>query len=170
MVGMAFMSMADYLTKLEDSPEDWRLSPIRGHTKISKLFPLYPADIATLEVQRITTVSQIFETHLSGRLDKSISPELMTSLAPYPKLQHKLKALMRALLQQPFHNKYSCPHSNLVILANLDTNLGQRYRVKNQEILNTAIGVAPAYRTSISHQDSRQPRCPPKPTGLHQCL
>ncbi len=66
MVGMVFMSMADYLTKLEDSPEDWHLSPIQGHTKISKLFPLYPADIATLEVQRITTVSQIFETHLSA--------------------------------------------------------------------------------------------------------
>jgi hypothetical protein len=149
MVGMAFQSMADYLTKLEDSPEDWHLAPIRGHTKFSKLFPLYPVEIATLEVQRITTVSQIFETHLSGRLDKSITLELMNSLAPYPILQHKLKALMRALLQQPFHNKYACPRSNLAILANLDINLSRRYRIKNREILDTAIGVAPAYHTRI---------------------
>jgi hypothetical protein len=28
MVGMAFQSMADYLTKLEDSPEDWHLAPV----------------------------------------------------------------------------------------------------------------------------------------------
>jgi hypothetical protein len=153
MVGTAFKSMAEYryLTKLENSPEDWHLSPIRGHTKISKLFPLYPADIARLEVERIMTVSQIFKTHLhlSGRIDKSISPELMTSLAQYPILQNKLKVLMRALLQQPFHNKYSCPRSNLAILANLDINLSRRYRVKTREILDTAIGVAPAYHTRI---------------------
>jgi hypothetical protein len=42
MLGMAFRSMADYLTKLEDSPEDWHLAPIRGHTKFSKLLLLYP--------------------------------------------------------------------------------------------------------------------------------
>jgi hypothetical protein len=105
MVGMVFQSMADYLTKLEDSPEDWHLAPIRGHTKFSKLFPLYPAEVGTLEVQRITTVSQILDTHLSGRIDKSISPEVMNSLALYPMLQHKLKALIQALLKQPFHNK-----------------------------------------------------------------
>jgi hypothetical protein len=90
MLGMAFRSMADYLTKLEDSPEDWHLSPIRGHTKFSKLLPLYPAEAATLEVQRMTTVSQLFDTHLSGRIDKVISPEVLTALAPYPMLRHKL--------------------------------------------------------------------------------
>jgi hypothetical protein len=149
MVGMAFQSMADYLTKLEDSPEDWHLAPIRGHTKFSKLLPLYPAEVATLEVQRIKTVSQIFDTHLSGRIDKSISPEVMNSLAPYPMLQHKLKSLVQALLKQPFHNKYSCPRSILAILANLDINLSQRYRIKNRELLDTAIGVAPSYHTRI---------------------
>jgi hypothetical protein len=149
MVGMAFQSMADYLTKLEDSPEDWHLAPIRGHTKFSKLLPLYPAEAATLEVQRITTVSQIFDTHLSGRIDKSISPEVMNSLAPYPMLRHKLKALVQALLKQPFHNKYSCPRSNLAILTNMDINLSRRYRIKNRELLDTAIGVAPSYHTRI---------------------
>jgi hypothetical protein len=56
---------------------------------------------------------------------------------------------MRALLQQPFNNKYSCPRSNLAILANLDINLSRRYRVKTREILDTPRGVAPAYHTSI---------------------
>jgi hypothetical protein len=83
MVGIAFKSIATYLSKLESSPEDWHLAPIRGHTKNHKLFPFYPADFATLETHRIVTVSQIFETHLSGRIDKSTSPELLTSLAPY---------------------------------------------------------------------------------------
>jgi hypothetical protein len=102
-----------------------------------------------LEVQRITTVSQIFDTHLSGRIDKSISPEVMNSLAPYPMLRHKLKALVQALLKQPFHNKYSCPRSNLAILTNLEINLSRRYRIKNRELLHAAIGVAPAYHTRI---------------------
>jgi hypothetical protein len=60
MIGMAFKSIANYLTKLEDSPEDWHLAPIRGHTRVHKLFPFYPANLATLETHRIFTVSQIF--------------------------------------------------------------------------------------------------------------
>ncbi len=66
MVGMAFKSMAVYLTRLEDTPEEWHLAPIRGHTRIHKLFPFYPADIVMLQAHRIQTVSQIFKTHLSG--------------------------------------------------------------------------------------------------------
>ncbi len=56
---------------------------------------------------------------------------------------------MQALLKQPFHNKYSCPRSNMAILASLDINLSRRYRIKNREILDTAIGVAPSYHTRI---------------------
>jgi hypothetical protein len=141
MVGMVFQSMADYLTKLEECPEDWHLAPIRGHTKFSKVLLLYPAEATTLEVQRITTVLQIFDTHLSGRIDKAISPEVMNSLAPYPMLRHKLKALVQALLKQPFHNKYSCPLSNLAILTNLEINLSRRHRIKNRELLDAAIGI-----------------------------
>jgi hypothetical protein len=123
MMGMAFQAIAGYLTKLEDSPEDWHLSPIRGHSRVHKLFPFYPADYATLETLRNTTVSQIFDTHLSGRIDKATSPELLASLAPYPALQHKLQVFTRAFLHQPFHNKYSCPRTHLASLMNLDTNL-----------------------------------------------
>jgi hypothetical protein len=94
MMGMAFMSMANYLAKLEDSPEDWHLAPIRGHTRIHKLFQFYPADLATLETLRIFTVSQIFDTHLSGRIDKSTSPDQSSAscerrrLAPRLLMQH----------------------------------------------------------------------------------
>jgi hypothetical protein len=95
------------------------------------------------------TVSQLFDTHLSGRIDKVISTEVLTALAPYPMLRHKLKALVHSLLKQPFHNRYSCPRSNLAILTNLDINLSRRYRIKNREILDTAIGVAPSYQTRI---------------------
>jgi hypothetical protein len=146
MVGMAFKSIADYLTKLEDSLEEKHLAPIRGHTRVHKLFPFYPADLATLETHRIITVSQIFDTHLSGRIDKSTSPELLASLAPYPALQHKLQVFTHSFSQQPFHNKYSCPRTNLATL-NLDTNLSQWYKLKCRELLDTTIEVAPAYHT-----------------------
>jgi hypothetical protein len=63
------------------------------------------------------------------------------------------------LIHQPFHNKYSCPRSNLAILANLDINLSRRYRLKTRELLDTSIGLVPAQRitpesetTSLSAQ------------------
>jgi hypothetical protein len=149
MIGLALKSMAKYLTKLEESPEDWHIAPVRGHTRIHKLFPFYPADIATLETQGIITVSQLFETHLSGRIDKSVSPELMNSLSQYPALQHKIRIFVRAFSQQPYHNKYVCPRTNLAILANQDNNLSRRYRLKCRELLDESIGVAPAYQTRI---------------------
>jgi hypothetical protein len=70
----------------------------------------------------------------------------MNSLALYPMLQHKLKVLMQALLKQPFH---ACPRSNMAILTSLDINLSRRYRIKNREILDIVIGVAPSYQTRI---------------------
>ncbi len=132
MVGMAFKSIADYLAKLENSLEDWHLSPIRGHTKVHKLFPFYLADLATLETQRIVTISQIFKTHLSGRIDKATSPELLASLAPYPSLQHKLQIFTPAFLQQPFHNKYGHSRTHLAALVNLDTNCSRAYGLGSQ--------------------------------------
>jgi hypothetical protein len=64
-------------------------------------------------------------------------------------LQHKMHLLTQALRQQPFHNKYASPRTNLAALVPLDTNLSRRYRLKCREILDTSIGIAPAYRTRI---------------------
>jgi hypothetical protein len=122
MIGLAFKTMAKYLIKLEDSPEEWHLAPIQGHTRIYKLFPFYPVDITTLETQRIVTVSQLFETQLSGRIDKTVSSELISSLTHHPALQHKIKLFVRAFSQQTYHNKFICPRSNLAVLINQDTN------------------------------------------------
>ncbi len=48
-----------------------------------------------------------------------------------------------------YHNKFVCQRSNLAILINQDTNLSWRYRLKCRELLDEAIGVAPAYQTRI---------------------
>ncbi len=74
---------------------------------------------------------------------------MLASLAPYPALQHKIQLFTRAFLQQPFHNKYSCPGTHLTSIVNLDTNLSRRFKLKCREILDTSIGVAPAFRTRI---------------------
>ncbi len=109
MLGEAFKSMANFLKKLEDSHEDWHHAPIWGHSRNHKLFPFYPADIATLHTLQINTVSQIFETHLSGGIDKSISPDLLTSLQPNPALCHELRLFAQAFQQMPFRNRYANP-------------------------------------------------------------
>ncbi len=100
MLGLALKSMALYLAKLEDSPEDWHLAPVRGHTRVHKLFPFYASDLVTLEANSIVMVSQLFETHLSGRIDKTVSNNLITFLTQYPMLQHKVRLLTQALLHE----------------------------------------------------------------------
>ncbi len=149
MLGLAFKSMAKYLVKLEESPEKWHLAPVRGHSRIHKLFPFYPAGIATLETQGIITVSQLFETHLSGRIENSVSTDLMTAISQYPMLQHKVRIFVRDFSQQIYHNKYMCPRTNLALLINQDTNLSRRYRLRCRDLLDESIGVAPAYQTRI---------------------
>ncbi len=148
MLWLAFKLMAVYQTKLEEIPKDRHLVPIRGHTRVHKLFPFYPADLATMETHRTRTVSQIFEPHLTRGIEKSISPSLLTLLLPYPVLQHKLRVFKWVFLQKLFHNRYASPRS-LANLVNLETNLSRRYHRKCQKILDTSIGVAPAYHTRI---------------------
>jgi hypothetical protein len=64
-------------------------------------------------------------------------------------MQHKIRLFTQAFLQQPFHNKYSCPRTALLSIVNLDTNLSRRFKLKCREILDASIGVAPAFRTRI---------------------
>ncbi len=86
MLSAAFNLMANFLKKVEDSHEDWHHALIWGHSQIHKLFPFYPADIATLQTLQINTVSQSFETHLSEGIDKDISSDLLTYLQAFPSL------------------------------------------------------------------------------------
>jgi hypothetical protein len=147
MLGEAFKSMANFLKKLEDSHEDWHHAPVWGHSKIHKLFPFYPADIATLQTLRINIVSQIFETHLSGGLDKDISPDLLNSLQDSPSLRHKLRLFAQVFQQMPFRHKFASPRSILATFIQLDTNMSRRNKILCRSILDAEIGVAPAYQT-----------------------
>jgi hypothetical protein len=123
------------------------LAPIWGHSRIHKLFPFYPADIATLQTLQVTTISQIFETHLSGGIDKDISPDILNSLQAYPSLQHKLRLFAQAFQQMPFRQKYASPRSILATLIQLDTNMSRRNKLLCWSILDATIGIAPAYQT-----------------------
>jgi hypothetical protein len=147
MLGEAFQSMANFLTKLEESQEDWHHAPIWGHSRMHKLFPFYPADIATLQTLRINTVSQIFETHLSGGIDKNVSPDLLTSLQPYPALRHKLILFAQGFQRMPFRDKYANPRTTLASMMQLDTNMSRRNKLLCRSILDDEIRVAPAYHT-----------------------
>jgi hypothetical protein len=149
MLGEAFQSMTKFLTKLEESQEDWHHAPIWGHSRTHKLFPFYPADIATLQTLRINTVSQIFETHLSGGIDKNVSPELLASLQPYPALRHKLTLFAQGFQRMPFRDKYANQRTTLASIMQLDTNMSRRNKLLCRCILDDEIRVAPAYHTRI---------------------
>jgi hypothetical protein len=147
MLSESFQSMAKFLTKLEDSKEDWHHAPIWGHSRTHKLFPFYPADIATLQTLRINTVSQLFETHLSGGIDKNISPDLLTSLQPYPALCHKLTLFAQGFQRMHFRDRYASPRSTLASMMQLDTNMSRWNKLLCRSILDEEIKVAPAYHT-----------------------
>jgi hypothetical protein len=121
--------------------------PPSGGSRTHKLFPLYPADIATLQTLRINTVSQIFETHLSGGIDKNVSPDLLTNLQPYPALRHKLMLFAQGFQRMPFKDKYANSRSTLASMIQLDTNISRRYKLLCRSTLDAEIGVAPAYHT-----------------------
>jgi hypothetical protein len=72
----------------------------------------------------------------------------MNSISQYPALQQKVRAFVRTFSQQ-MYNTYMCPRTNLAILANQDTNLSRRYRLKGRELLYESIGVASAYQIRI---------------------
>jgi hypothetical protein len=146
MMGEAFKSMATLLKRLEDSQEDWHHAPIWGHSRIQKLFPFYPVDIATLQSQRINTVSQIFETHLSGGIDKELSPDLLTSLQAYPSLRYMLRLFAQAFQRMPFRDKYASPRTIRTSLIQLDTNMSRRNKLLCRNSLNAEIGINPTYQ------------------------
>ncbi len=56
---------------------DWHHAPIQGNSEVHKLFPFYSADIATLQAHQVNTVSQLFEAHLTGGINKTVSANQM---------------------------------------------------------------------------------------------
>ncbi len=120
-----------------------------GEFSSSQAFPFYPADIARLQAHRVNTVSQLFDTHMSGGIDKVVSPMLMTVLPAFPTLCHIIKLFIQGFLHRPFWNKYASLKTNLTTLMNLDANLCRRYRLLCQGIFDTGIGIAPAYNIRV---------------------
>ncbi len=84
MRGEAFKLVAQLQAKIEDCAEDWHLAPMWGHSWTHKLFPFYLANIVTLQVHQINMVFQIFDTHIRGGVDNSISLMLMNDLQAFP--------------------------------------------------------------------------------------
>jgi hypothetical protein len=147
MIGKAFQDMAQVLTIMEDSNDSWHLTPVRGHSLASKLLPFTGADFATMEDLRINTVSQLFDTHLSGGIDRATANELRENLAAQPHLYTKLDFLSRQHNRKNFHGKFSSEWTIAVALFGSDTNMSRRYRLLNRQILDDSIGTAPAYST-----------------------
>jgi hypothetical protein len=145
MLSLAFKLVAFYLAKLNDSPEDWHLATVRGHTKIHMFFPLYLTDLVILETKGIVTASQLFETHLSGRIDKQ------SQLSYSPTLLHiQCSNIKYDSLPELCFSKLSTinieAHGPISRHYHLDINLSWRYHLKCREILDGSIGVAPARR------------------------
>jgi hypothetical protein len=62
--------------------------------KIHKVFSIYPADLVMLRAQQVNTISQLFDTRLSDRIDQTVSTNLMSaSASSYAMAQQKMNSL-----------------------------------------------------------------------------
>ncbi len=83
---------------------------------------------------------------LYGKIKKSVSTDQMVLLQPHPMFQHKVRTFKWAFLQKPFQ-KNTQAGKQIRLLT-------YEFRHHSQlticwELLDTAIGVAPAYSTSV---------------------
>jgi hypothetical protein len=80
---------------------------------------------------------------------QSYLPRGTELLSTIPHATTQIKSPRTSSSETAVPQQILCPRSNLAILVNLDINLSRRYRIKNRELLDTAIGIAPAYHTRI---------------------
>ena len=92
-------------------------------------------------------MSQLFETHLSGGLDKVISARIVNILQDQPMLLAKLQHLVNVHRRRPFLDKYASERTNLATVFNHNTNMSRRYRLLQRQLLDETIETAPAYNT-----------------------
>jgi hypothetical protein len=80
MIETIYQDVAHFLTMMGERTDSWHLTPIRGNSKTSKLLPFTGAYFATMKAIRLNTISQIYETHLSGGIDITTSADLRANL------------------------------------------------------------------------------------------
>jgi hypothetical protein len=110
MMGLAFFAVADLLATYETSREFWHAAAIAGHSSFSKIFPLSNGERSILRDQQVYSVSQLLEVNdLTGRLTVDENVALLTGLANFPHLQHKLRLLVRSMRRAPVVDKFVTP-------------------------------------------------------------
>jgi hypothetical protein len=148
MLGLAFHAMADLLATYETSRESWHAAAIAGHSNFSKVFPLSIGEMSILRNNNVYTVSQLLEVNdLTGRLTIDENMLLLAQLADYPRLQHKLRLLIRSMRRAPVVDIFVTPTTTATSLFALDKNLSQIFKQQQRQKLQKIIQVPPSYTT-----------------------
>jgi hypothetical protein len=83
--------LLNYFSSLKKVLKTGYPASIWGHSShVQRLFMFYPTEIAELQARQINTVFQIFDTHLSRDIDKTLSITLINALQAFPLLRHKI--------------------------------------------------------------------------------
>jgi hypothetical protein len=148
MLDLAFLAVADLLATYETSREFWHAAAIAGHSNFSKVFPLSNGERAILRDRQVFSVSQLLEVNdLTGRLTVDENAALLTSLANFPHLQHKLRLLIRSMRRAPVVDKFVSPITTATSLFRLDKNLSQIFKQQQMQKLHKLMQVPPSYAT-----------------------
>jgi hypothetical protein len=84
---------------------------------------------------------------LTGRLTVDENVVLLSSLANFPHLQHKLRLLIRSMRRAPVVDKFVTPITTATSLFLLDKNLSQIFKQQQRHKLHKLIQVPPSYTT-----------------------
>ncbi len=123
----------------------WHAAAIAGHSSFSKIFPLSNGERSILRDNEVYSVSQLLEVNdLTGRLTVDKNSALLTRLANFPHLQHKLRLLIRSMRRAPVVDKFVTPITTATSLFALDKNLSQIFKQQQRHKL---IQVPPSYTT-----------------------
>jgi hypothetical protein len=96
----------------------------------------------------VYSFSQLLEVNdLTGRLTVDENVALLTRLANFPHLQHKLRLLIRSMRRAPVVDKFVSPITTATSLFLLDKNLSQVHKQQQRHKLHKLIQVPPSYTT-----------------------
>jgi len=148
-IAQSFLSMAEFLEKLENSTQSWHAVSIFGHSKSVGVNEIKYADFRLLYEKNIITTGQLLNTNeLTGKLENAFNTKIVQSLNANSTLLVKLKNLLQKSKRGHDYNfnALDTPIINILIQGR---NLSQIHKRLAIEERNKEIAIAPAYMTRI---------------------
>jgi hypothetical protein len=148
MLSMAFTAGAQLLALYEKRPDFWHLTPIIGHLNEGP-FKIQFEEKQYLQDNNIIVIGQLYQENDNGTLTATFNNDVNNQLQDNGNLLIKLQHLHNNMKKDKLNiqDKRTFPVSILSLLLQKDSNISMINKKAEQELLETVLQTAPAYRT-----------------------